>query len=341
MKAYILSSGNISPQHSLDKDAFFQSPVKTSTDFYRSLEPDYDAFVDSKMIRRMSRIVKMGVASAITCLRNANVSSPAAILTATAYGCLEDTSSFLRRMIEFDERMLSPTAFIQSTHNTVGAQIALLLKCHNYNNTIVHRSFSFENALIESGLLLEEGMGQVLIGAVDEITNDSHAILSRFGLYRRRGKDRGNIAGEGAAFFLLDKEAGDNNLAVLTGVETIYNPINTTTVYQTVKEFLYKSELKPEDVDLILTSHTGDKKQDESCDLLLQSLFPGKPHFPYKSLCGDYPTASGFALWLSSILLHEQKAPTWMQKIKFPLQNILIYNKNGEKSHSFILISAS
>ena len=190
MKAYILSCGNISPQHSLDKDAFFQSSVNTSTDFYRSLEPDYDAFIDSKMIRRMSRIVKMGVASAITCLRNANVSSPAAILTATAYGCLEDTSSFLRRMIEFNERMLSPTAFIQSTHNTVGAQIALLLKCHNYNNTIVHRAFSFENALIESGLLLEDEMGPVLIGAVDEITNDSHAILSRFGLYRSRGKAR-------------------------------------------------------------------------------------------------------------------------------------------------------
>ena len=57
---------------------------------------------------------------------------------------------FLRKMIEFEEKMLSPTAFIQSTHNTVGAQIALLLKCHHYNNTIVHRAFSFENALTEA-----------------------------------------------------------------------------------------------------------------------------------------------------------------------------------------------
>jgi hypothetical protein len=112
-------------------------------------------------------------------------------------------------MIEFEENMLSPTAFIQSTHNTVGAQIALLLKCHNYNNTIIHRAFSFENALTESILLLQDSMNPVLVGAIDEITDDRHEILSRFGMYRKPGKTTGNIAGEGAVFFLLDKEPGN------------------------------------------------------------------------------------------------------------------------------------
>ena len=191
MKVYIRSTGNISPQHSLDADAFFSSRIMTGENYFKSVEPDYDRFVDSKMIRRMSRIVKMGVAAAMTCLRNGGVENPAAILTATAYGCLEDSSSFLRRMIEFEEKMLSPTAFIQSTHNTVGAQIALLLKCHNYNNTIVHRAFSFENALTEASLILQEGTGPVLIGAVDEITEDRHTILSRFGLYKNTGEAAG------------------------------------------------------------------------------------------------------------------------------------------------------
>ena len=168
MIAYIISSGNISPQHSMDVDAFFQSRNETLNNFFNALEPDYTTFIDSKMIRRMSRIVKMGVAASKTCLQNAGVEMPAAILTATAYGCLEDSATFLRKMIEFDEQMLSPTAFIQSTHNTVGAQIALLLQCHHYNNTIVHRAFSFENALTEAWLLLEEGISPVLVGAIDE-----------------------------------------------------------------------------------------------------------------------------------------------------------------------------
>ncbi len=46
---------------------------------------------------------------------------PGAIITGTALGCLEDTVTFLTRMIELNEELLPPTAFIQSTHNTVAA----------------------------------------------------------------------------------------------------------------------------------------------------------------------------------------------------------------------------
>ena len=333
MSAYIISSGNISPQHSMDLENFFKWRVETSNNFFNALEPDYSTFVDSKMIRRMSRIVKMGVAASATCLRNAGVDMPAVILTATAYGCLEDSASFLRKMIEFDEEMLSPTAFIQSTHNTVGAQIALLLKCHHYNNTIVHRAFSFENALTEAILLLEEGFSPVLVGAIDEITDDRHAIMSRFGLYK---EGSGNIAGEGAAFFLLAKEPVSHYQAVLEGVQTFY-----------------KSELFPADISHFLRSHakqnvqpglilhaeTGYEKGKPKNHELLKTVFPDTPSFSFKSLCGDFPTSSGFALWLSCLLLKEQRAPVWMPEIKFPLKNIFIHQQDG-LHHSLYLISS-
>jgi 3-oxoacyl-[acyl-carrier-protein] synthase II len=333
MKVYIISTGNISPQHSMDVDAFFNSRNETSNNFFNALEPDYATFVDSKMIRRMSRIVKMGVAASTTCLRNAGVEMPAAILTATAYGCLEDSATFLRKMIEFDEQMLSPTAFIQSTHNTVGAQIALLLKCHHYNNTIVHRAFSFENALTESGLLLEEGISPVLVGAIDEITDDRHAILSRFGLYK---KDSGNIAGEGAAFFLLSKEPGNNYQAVLKGVQTFYK---ADIVQEDISKFLTTHEMDAEQPELILHSETVYDKTKGKNYQVLKNAFPGIPEFAFKSLCGDFPTSSGFALWFASLLLKEQKAPVWMHGIKFPLKNIFIYQQDG-LHHSFYLISS-
>lgn len=340
MKVYIRSTGNISPQHTLDTDLFLQQRINPSDDFFKSVEPQYEQYVDSKMIRRMSRIVKMGVAAAMTCLGNAGVEKPAAILTATAYGCLEDTSGFLRRMIEFEEKLLSPTAFIQSTHNTVGAQIALLLKCHNYNNTIVHRSFSFENALTESILLLAEGMGPVLAGAVDEITDDRHSILRRFGLYRRSGKAPGNIAGEGAVFFLIDKEPGDHPLAVIDDVRRLYNPENYGRVQEFILEMLAQNNVDSDDIGLVLTSHSGNPEKDLMDDQLLHSIFRGKPGFPFKSLCGDYPTASGFACWLAAILLKEQKKPVWMTGLSFPLKNIFIHHRDGDKYHSFFLISA-
>jgi 3-oxoacyl-[acyl-carrier-protein] synthase II len=338
MKIYIRSTGNISPQHSLDTDAFFLSREITNNNYFKSIEPDYDEFVDSKTIRRMSRIVKMGVAASMTCLRNAKIENPAAILTATAYGCLEDSSSFLRRMIEFEEKLLSPTAFIQSTHNTVGAQIALVLKCHNYNNTIVHRAFSFENALTESRLLLEEGIGPVLVGAIDEITDDSHAILSRFGLYRNSSVSAANIDGEGAAFFLLDKEPGKTALAVLKGLHTFYMPESDDVIQIPILEFLKENNTTMEQVDLILSSHKEGFKNGELNVQSLDSLYQGKPFFPFKSLCGAYPTASGFAMWMAAVIIKEQMTPFWMEESKPPYRNILIHNCSDEAHHSLILI---
>jgi 3-oxoacyl-[acyl-carrier-protein] synthase II len=334
MKLYILSTGNISPQHSMDADTFFYSRNETSNNFFSALEPDYSTFIDNKMIRRMSRIVKMGVAASSICLRNAGVEMPSAILTATAYGCLEDSASFLRKMIEFDEKMLSPTAFIQSTHNTVGAQIALLLKCHHYNNTIVHRAFSFENALTEARLLLEENISPILVGAIDEITDDRHAILSRFGLYKN---DSGNIAGEGAAFFLLDKEPGNHCETVLNAVQTYYKPFIEQ---EDIVQFLTASDMDTEQPGLILHSKTGHDKTKERNYRVLKNLFPNTPEFPFKSLCGDFPTSSGFALWFAVSLLREQRAPVWMHGVQFPLKNIFIHQQDGIHQ-SFYSISSS
>src|SRR5882757_6308061 len=118
MKIYIRSIGNISPDPTMPPTGNRLTAV----------EPDYTAFIDPKSIRRMSRIVKMGVAAAYQCLRGADLSKPDAIVTGTAYGCLEDTGIFLGQLIRQQEEMLSPTSFIQSTHNTVGAQIALMLQ---------------------------------------------------------------------------------------------------------------------------------------------------------------------------------------------------------------------
>ena len=164
------------------------------------------------------------------CLQEAGVQIPGAIITGTAYGCLEDTGIFLSKMVSQQEEMLSPTAFIQSTHNTVGAQIALALQCHHYNNTFVHRGFSFESALLDSIMLLEENEApDVLVGGLDEITDTSHRILSRMGLYKRNppagtaifsSGSKGCIAGEGAAFFLLAKEPSSHDYAELSALST-------------------------------------------------------------------------------------------------------------------------
>ena len=148
-------------------------------------DPDLGTIVDPKLTRRMSHVIKMGLGAAMEALKESGLQQPDAVITGTAYGCLDDTGVFLKKQVQQNETMLTPTAFIQSTHNTVGGQVGLLLKCHGYNNTFVHRGFSFEHALQDAMMLIEEGSAtNVLVGAVDELTPYSYAILDRFHLFK-------------------------------------------------------------------------------------------------------------------------------------------------------------
>src|ERR1700744_3343068 len=187
MKIYIRSSSCISPQNTFGNEGFLTDIVEYNGIRLKAIEPDYKEFIDPKQIRRMSHVIKMGVAAAKDCLNHANLEMPDAIITGTAFGCMEDTVTFLTRIVEQDEELLPPTAFIQSTHNTVAAQIALMLKCHNYNNTFVHKGISFESALFDAQMLLNEGgTDNILVGGTEEIVDTSFKILTRLGLYKRR-----------------------------------------------------------------------------------------------------------------------------------------------------------
>lgn len=157
-----------------------------------------DVIRDANMRRRMSRIVKMGVASALECLRSPEGDDyivPDAIITASALGCLADTEKFLSEMIARDENMLNPTAFIQSTYNTVGAQIALINRIRSYNMVYVHGGCSFDAALTDALMCVSEGRSKVLLEAFDEITPSSRTLLERLGCFSE--------GSEGAVSFLV------------------------------------------------------------------------------------------------------------------------------------------
>src|ERR1700743_3080912 len=186
MKTYIRSAACISPQKTFGNVDFLTEPVEYNTTRLQILAPNYAEFIDPKQARRMSHNIKMGVAAAKGCLIKAGVDMPGAIITGTAYGCGDDTVTFLTRMIEMNEELLPPTAFIQSTHNTVAAQIALMLQCHNYNSTFVHKGVSFESALFDAIMLLKEKeTDNILVGGTEEMVDASFKVLTRLGLYRR------------------------------------------------------------------------------------------------------------------------------------------------------------
>lgn len=145
-------------------------------------EPDYrETIPDANTRRRMSRIVKMGVASALGCLDMVPGTEPEAVITATALGCLADTEKFLIEIGDRKETMLNPSPFIYSTFNTVAGQIALVGGIRAYNMTYVNGGCSFNDAMRDAALCIAEGMDNILVVAYDENTPTAETVMRRIG----------------------------------------------------------------------------------------------------------------------------------------------------------------
>jgi 3-oxoacyl-[acyl-carrier-protein] synthase II len=350
MKVYIRSSACISAQKTFKNEGFLDDIVEYNGTRLPVIEPDFKEYIDPKLIRRMSHIIKRGVASASECLNGTGVEMPGAIIAGTALGCMEDTIAFIDRIVEGNEEMLPPTAFIQSTHNTVAAQVALALKCHAYNNTFVHKGISFESALFDAIMLLkEQEADNILVGGTEEMVDASFKVLTRLGLYKSRPVSnlelfqivsRGTIGGEGTAFFLVTDKPSPDNLAELTGVKTLYQPEN---IEEAITSFLAEHGLPPEKIDLVITGKNGDTKNDAVYKSIIADLFPTNAIANYKHLCGEYSVSSSFALWLAANILKRGEVPEIVYERDSAVDShktILIYNHHQNKYHSLMLLSA-
>jgi 3-oxoacyl-(acyl-carrier-protein) synthase len=351
--------GMISPQNSLPGDVFLQPVIGYQADYLKCKEPVYREFIEPLAARRMSRLIKMGITAAQMCLKDNETgtglqrdgSKLDAIITGTGLGSVEDTEKILGNLTQ-EEKFLNPTPFIQSTYNTISSQIAINLKCHNYNSTYVHRTLSFESSLLDAILQIEEGSAQtVLAGGIDEMTMNHLQITRRIGLWKRDPVQNlklreintaGALAGEGAGYFLLEASRNEHTYARMNGVDIAFQPTSTFDPVPWIKDFLNRNHLKPSDVDLLLSGKNGDNRFDPYYDSVAASLFPGKPLGWYKHLCGEYHTASAFGLFVASNLIKMQACPEVLRDNELlpgSLNHILIYNHFRKTDHSLILLS--
>lgn len=127
-------------------------------------------YVKPMEARRMGKLAKGAMLSSLKALKTAGIDKPDAIVTATRFGCLDNTERQLLQMKESGEEGTSPTLFMQSTHNTIGSAIAIKLGCHGYNITYSHGEQSFAWAMRDAEQLIRSGKCRsVLIGSHDEM----------------------------------------------------------------------------------------------------------------------------------------------------------------------------
>ncbi|MFT4061060.1 MAG: beta-ketoacyl synthase chain length factor [Edaphocola sp.] len=284
---YLLNFCAISPAGVITAATKLASLQKTTQQIATAQEPDYKNLIPPMQLRRMTKPVRTGIAAARMTLEPLGREQPASIHVGTAWGMLQDSEHFLQKMIEQQEQMLAPTAFIQSTHNTVAGQIALGIACTAHNMTFVHTGHSLENAYLDA-LLMPPHEAPMLLGCVDEITESITKILGRFGIY-----NQDTIPGEGAAFYAVSHQYHANACGKISFCDT-FNAADSNTAKHQINRILKENNIVANEGDVLL----------EGTYINLAAM-ANMPIVRYKDYCGHYPTAAGFG-WAMA-LLHLQE----------------------------------
>jgi hypothetical protein len=311
----------------------------------KAAEPTYEG-IPNNILRRMGKAVRMGIGAALPLISQ----KPNGIIIGTSNGGMEDCIKFLNQIIDYDEDMLAPGNFVQSTTNAIAGQLGMMSSNKGYNITHVHRAHAFENAMIDAAMLLKENINNnYLLGGVDEISAYNYNIEYLGNWYKKENISNkylynsnsiASIAGEGAAmFFINNDETGA--FAELQAIH-IFHTEDENEVAEQLKIFLEKNLSTEEKLDLLITGENGDNrllKYYSICEALINDETIVAR---FKHMVGEYPTSSAIAVWLACNILQQQNIPQHMIKksgVKKEIKKALIYNNYKGLQHNFILLS--
>ncbi len=358
---YIHQYSCISPQHTFGS-IDLETLVPSIDNRLKALEPAY-AGIPPGMLRRMGKCVKITVGAAMPLLAD---HPPAdGIIIGSGNGGLEDCIRFLDQIVQYEEGMLTPANFVQSTANAMAAQISLLTHNHAYNNTHVHRGLAFENALLDAWMQAVDNLDATLIvGGVDEISDYHLNIETLNGTFKAdpcnnatlyASTTKGGLAGEGAAMFRVGgrpvkAEAGTTEPGSGAGAEAVQADktyavaITEVDLFHSTDPAYVQGRLKgfigADTPDLILTGENGDPAFKP---FYTAAEAANTTVARFKHMSGESPTASAFATWLAVHLLKTgAMLPEHMIKHAGPsdkgFRNVLIYNAYQGRQHGLIRV---
>tara|TARA_B110000285_G_scaffold212306_1_gene255730 strand:+ start:39 stop:962 length:924 start_codon:yes stop_codon:yes gene_type:complete len=235
---YIKAISTISFQNSFECDNLYDS-LKVIDSESELFKPNYKEFISPVALRRLSPILRMGLTNSLDCQKQLEEEIDA-VIVGTGLGCLKDTEKFLINFNTAVSDLLSPTSFIQSTHNTIGGQISLAMKNHGYNMTHTQNNVSFELSLLDGIMCLNEGKSNVLIGAADEFI----PFLNK--LQPELLSDKYPLTSS-SAFFVFSQEAVDTRI----GIKNVHISFDPEKIDKEIEEFLKQNNLTLSDIDLI------------------------------------------------------------------------------------------
>lgn len=332
-RCFIKSMSLVSCQKPLSND-WIEEPCSFDNKFVRASEPDVKGLISPGEARRMSRILRRTIWTSLTALQNAGVKDPDAIITGTGMGCIENSEKFLIDLARFGENCLKPTLFMQSTHNTISSLIAIVLKCHGYNNTYSHTDISFESALLDGWLQILSGMiSNALVGSHDEVTPFMAIVLERT-------HPEYNFVSETSMSAFITSQHDPDCFCEISDVRIFHKAeISEVAGYITGK---YPS------VGALMLGTNGNPRNDAPYHELLDGLHYAGPTLCYKPVFGENFSASAAGLYAGAMILKTQEIPAFLMHSSYAaanpaadspaIEDMLLINSNEDYTWSLIHI---
>ena len=323
-KIYIQAAEQVSIQASLSEE-WMNAPVSYDEPLVKAQNPAFRDYMAANEARRMGGLMKRALVTTLKVLKDTGIEHPDAIITGTCLGSLDYTERILDGMAENGEEALSPTYFMQSTHNTVGSALAIYTKTHGYNTTYSHGSISFDLTVQDAWMQMQLGkIKTALVGGHDEMTEAYFRKLQQVGYVGVEGMVP---CGEVAMSMLLTTDDQVDHLAELAGIRMSFRP-SQEQLQQQLNDLLAEAGMTKRDIGLVLTGMNGNPANDQLYQKTLAALNVYQPQMPYKQLFGEHYTVSALGLYAAAHLL----------KVEPGLHGILLLNQTLEGDSTLMLI---
>ena len=323
-KIYIQAAEQVSIQAPLSEE-WMNAPVSYDEPLVKAQNPAFRDYMAANEARRMGGLMKRALVTTLKVLKDTGIEHPDAIITGTCLGSLDYTERILDGMAENGEEALSPTYFMQSTHNTVGSALAIYTKTHGYNTTYSHGSISFDLTVQDAWMQMQLGkIKTALVGGHDEMTEAYFRKLQQVGYVGVEGMVP---CGEVAMSMLLTTDDQVDHLAELAGIRMSFRP-SQEQLQQQLNDLLAEAGMTKRDIGLVLTGMNGNPANDQLYQKTLAALNIYQPQMPYKQLFGEHYTVSALGLYAAAHLLKAEPG----------LHGILLLNQTLEGDCTIMVV---
>ena len=304
-KVYIQAAEQISIQNPLSEE-WMDQPIVYHEPFVKAVNPAFREYIAPNEARRMGNIMKRAIVTSLKVLKETGIEHPDAIITGTSIGSLDYTEKFLDALVENGEESLSPTYFMQTTHNTVSSAISIYTGTHSYNTTYSHGGISFELALKDAWMQFWLGqISNALVGGHDEMVQSYYELLRKTGYVGIEGMVP---CSECSMSMMLNTEASTDNLCELAGV-SVFRMKSIQNIRKHLERLLKETQLDLAAIQTVMTGVNGNPENDRLYQAVLDELFPQAEHLQYKHLFGENYTVSALGLYAAAHLMKKQGTP--------------------------------